>query len=144
MFSNKPSNSDQVKRMPQIEARRISNIYVMREPPAPIRKSSFHETTVEVLVAEAYKDKKRALAYLGAAERILDKLNNPAFIAEYKKKIENCRMQILTQSELQSEPFFPPRIAKPKQQETSKPEDVLVEGFGKSIEPPLKLMPVPA
>lgn len=128
--------------MPQV--RHISNVYVMRELPHPIRKSSFNETTVKVLVAEAYKDKRRALAYLGAAERILDKLADPTFVSEYKKKINNCRMQMFARSEMQAEPFMPPRVPASKKQEASKPEDVILEELGQPPVPTIELVPVPA
>jgi len=76
---------------------RYMHYYAMRVPPPSIRKGILNETTVGVLVAEAYKDKTRALAYLGAAERILEKIPNKFFVSEYRKKIEECRKQIHVQ-----------------------------------------------
>lgn len=56
-----------------------------------IRNAVLLETTVHVLVAKAFKDAVHAPAYLGAAERILEKIQNPTFVAEYKKRIFFCR-----------------------------------------------------
>jgi|GEM_PF-2408803 len=111
----------------------------MRELPTAIRKGSFNETTVEVLVAEAYKDKKRAPAYLGAAERILEKIPDKFFVSEYNKKIKSCRMQLYAQSDMHAEPFAPPQVTAPK---TS--EERFEEEKGKLEPRALRLVPVPA
>mgnify|MGYP001037774901 CR=1 FL=1 len=123
------------------QARCIRNVYAMRKLPTAIRKGSFNETTVEVLVAEAYKDKKHALAYLGAAERILEKIPDKFFVSEYNKKIKSCRMQLCTQPDMHAEPFAPPRVsASIKPMEKAVQQEV-VEPKPKDVP---RLVPVPA
>ncbi|MGB9719376.1 MAG: hypothetical protein ACPL06_02145 [Candidatus Anstonellales archaeon] len=80
-----------------------------------IREYKLDKTKVTALIASAYKNPRFALACLGTAQRIAEKLltKDPIFANEQLKKIEECRRYIIQKpplvSEITEKPVVPPR-----------------------------------